>query len=153
MTNNDIIRRLRYTFSITDDEVIELFDLGNMLATPLQLIAWFKKEEDEGYTALKDVELASFLNGFISKKRGKKDGAIVPAEEELNNNIILRKLKIALNLKDVDIIDVFKLADLRVSKHELSALFRKPDHPHYRACKNQFLRNFLLGLQLRHRPK
>jgi uncharacterized protein YehS (DUF1456 family) len=153
MTNNDIIRRLRYTFSITDDEVIELFDLGNMVATPLQLIAWFKKEEDEGYTALKDVELASFLNGFISKKRGKKDGAIFPAEEELNNNIILRKLKIALNLKDVDIIDVFKLADLRVSKHELSALFRKPDHPHYRACKNQFLRNFLLGLQLRHRPK
>lgn len=153
MTNNDIIRRLRYTFSITDDEVIELFELGNMVATPFQLIAWFKKEEDEGYTALKDVELASFLNGFISKKRGKKDGAIVIAEEELNNNIILRKLKIALNLKDVDIIDVFKLADLRVSKHELSALFRKPDHPHYRACKNQFLRNFLLGLQLRHRPK
>lgn len=153
MTNNDIIRRLRYTFSIADEEMIELFGLGNMQVNPAQLRGWFKKEEDEGYAELKDVELASFLNGFISKKRGNKDGKIIIAEEELNNNIILRKIKIALNLKDVDIIDVFKLADLRVSKGELSALFRKKDHPHYRACKNQFLRNFLLGLQVKHRPK
>lgn len=64
----------------------------------------------------------------------------------LTNNDILKKLRIALELKDDDIIHILKLADFTVSKSELSALFRKDDHPNYMACGDQLLRNFLQGL-------
>lgn len=115
--------------------------------------AWLQKEDDAEYLSMEDVELAQFLNGFIMEKRGPKGDSIPHAEEKLSNNIILRKLKIALNLKDDDMIELFQLADLRVSKPELSSFFRKVDHKHYRECKNQFLRNFLMGMQLKYRPK
>lgn len=64
----------------------------------------------------------------------------------LTNNDILKKLRIALELKDDDIIHILKLTDFTVSKSELSALFRKDDHPNYVACGDQLLRNFLQGL-------
>ena len=64
----------------------------------------------------------------------------------LTNNDILKKLRVALNLKDDDIIKILKLADFEISKTELSAIFRKDDHPNYRPCGDQLLRNFLNGL-------
>lgn len=64
----------------------------------------------------------------------------------LTNNDILKKLRIALELKDDDIIHILKLADFTISKSELSALFRRDDHPNYVACGDQLLRNFLQGL-------
>ncbi|MGB0886259.1 MAG: DUF1456 family protein, partial [Chitinophagales bacterium] len=94
-----------------------------------------------------------FLNGFINEKRGKREGEQPKPEKTLNNNIILRKLKIALNLKDTDVIDMLDLAGLKFSKHELSAFFRKPDQKQYRACKDQFLRNFLYGMELKYKKK
>ena len=133
--------------------MIELFEMGNKSVASTQIKAWFKKDEEEGYLPLQDIELASFLNGFIIDQRGPKGDSIPIAEEKLSNNIILRKLKIALNLKDDDMLEIFKLADMRVSKPELTSFFRKVNHKHYRECKNQFLRNFLMGLQLKYRPK
>jgi uncharacterized protein YehS (DUF1456 family) len=58
-----------------------------------------------------------------------------------------------LDLKDEDILAILLLADLRISKHELSAFFRRADHKHFRACKDQILRNFLQGVQLKYRPE
>ena len=95
--------------------------------------------------------MATFLNGLIIKNRGKKEGAEPEAEHFLNNNMIFRKLKIALDFKDDDILAVMDLADFPVSKHELSAFFRKSDHKNYRNCQTQILRNFLKGLQLKYR--
>jgi uncharacterized protein YehS (DUF1456 family) len=65
--------------------------------------------------------------------------------------MIFMKLKIALSLKAEDVMAILELADFKISKHELSAFFRKPDHKHYRDCKDQILRNFLKGLQLKYR--
>jgi uncharacterized protein YehS (DUF1456 family) len=87
---------------------------------------------------------------MIVANRGKKDGEVPIVEKQLNNNIILRKLKIALELKDEDILDILDLVDMRISKHELSAFFRHPEHAHYRICKDQILRNFLLGMQVKY---
>ena len=109
-----------------------------------------KKDDDEAFQALNDQKLAFFLNGMIVANRGKKDGEVPIVEKQLNNNIILRKLKIALELKDEDILDILDLVDMRISKHELSAFFRHPDHAHYRTCKDQILRNFLLGMQVKY---
>jgi uncharacterized protein YehS (DUF1456 family) len=102
---------------------------------------------------LKDQELALFLNAFINHKRGKKEGEQPVAEKHLTNNAILRKLKIALNLRDEDMLAILMLADLRISKHELSAFFRNPNQSQYRLCNDQILRNFLFGLQVKYAPK
>jgi len=64
----------------------------------------------------------------------------------LTNNDILKKLRVALELKDDDIVHILKLAEFEVTKSELAALFRKPDHPNYKECGDQLLRNFLNGL-------
>ncbi|MDB4261608.1 DUF1456 family protein, partial [bacterium] len=74
-------------------------------------------------------------------------------EDALTNNLILRKLKIALELQSEDIIDILKLAELELSASELSSFFRKPGHRNYRACKDQVLRNFLMGLQIKLRDE
>ena len=93
------------------------------------------------------------MNGFINLKRGKREGEQPRPEKRLTNNMIFRKLRIALSMKDDDIMEIFKLVRIHVSKHELSALFRSPGQSQYRECKDQFLRNFLLGLQKKYRPE
>jgi len=152
VTNNDILRRLRYAFDFDDKKMIALFAAADLKVTREQISNWLKKEEDPAYEACHDKLFATFLNGFINDKRGKKEGPQAEPEKRLNNNIILRKLKIALNLKDDDMLAVMALAPFKMSKPELSALFRKPDHKHYRQCQDQILRNFLKGLQAKYRP-
>ena len=153
MNNNDILRRLRYTFDISDNRMIDLFASGGKEVTRTEISDWMKPEEHEEFQKLVDINLAAFLNGFVNEKRGKKEGEQPKPEKSLNNNIILRKLKIALNYKDEDILDVLDLIKFRLSKSELSAFFRKPDHQHYRPLNDQILRNFLQGLQLKYRPE
>ncbi len=151
MKNNDILRRIRYTFNFTDSKMIALMGLAGYRITREQISDWLKKDDDPAYQNCSDIQLAAFLNGLINDKRGQREGPQPKPEKRLNNNIIFRKLKIALNLKDEDILDILNLVDLPMSKHELSAFFRKPDHKNYRSCKDQILRNFLQGLQLKYR--
>ena len=151
MNNNDVLRRIRYTFNFDDTKMINIFELGGLQVTRAQISDWLKKEDDPDYQECIDVQLAMFLNGLIVDKRGRKDGPQPEPETSLTNNIIFRKLKIALNLQADDVLMLIKKADFSMSKHELSAFFRKPDHKHYRKCKDQVLRYFLKGLQLEHR--
>ncbi len=151
MTNNDILRRIRYTFDFNDSKMIAVFALADHKVTREEISDWLKKDDDPAFQKCSDTQLAIFLNGLINDRRGKKEGPQPKPEKRLNNNIIFRKLKIALNLKAEDILEIMGLADLRMSKHELSAFFRKPDHKNYRDCKDQILRNFLKGVQLKYR--
>ncbi|MBP7477299.1 MAG: DUF1456 family protein, partial [Chitinophagales bacterium] len=134
-------------FNFEDSKMCDLFEKGGNLVTRALVSDWLKREEDPAFKDLSDRALAEFLNGLIIEKRGKKDDTIPIAEDVLNNNIILRKLKIALNLKDEDILAILQLADFRLSKHELSAFFRQPNQSQYRACQDQIMRNFLHGLE------
>ena len=151
MTNNDILRRIRYTFSFDDLKMIAIFGQGGLEVTRAEISDWLKKEDDPDFQKCNDVTLARFLNGLIIEKRGKKDGPQPEPETSLTNNIIFRKLKIALNLQADEVLMLIKQADFSLSKHELSAFFRKPEHKHYRKCKDQVLRYFLKGVQLKHR--
>jgi uncharacterized protein YehS (DUF1456 family) len=153
MNTNDTLRSLRYTFNLSDSEMISLFALAEYPVTREQVSQWLKKDDAADFKLLKDVELATFLNGFIFKNRGKKDGPSPAPEERMTNNIVLKKIKIALNLKSDDVKEILGFADMLVSDHELSALFRKPDHKNYRTCQDQILRCFLKGLQLKYRPE
>ena len=151
MTNNDILRRVRYIFDFNDDKMIKLFALADYEVTRAQISDWMKQEDDPAYQKLSDKQLAIYLNGLINDKRGKKDGPQVEPEKDLSNNAIFMKLKIALNLQAEDILKIMDLSDFRMSKHELSAFFRKSGPKHYRECTDQILRIFLKGLQMQYR--
>lgn len=154
MDNNTILRKLRFTYDFEDSEMISIFESGGRKTNRAEVSNWMKPEDEEEFTSLFDVDLAAFLNGFIILKRGKKEGAETPKpEKSLSNNLMLRKLKIALNLKDVDMIDVLKKANFNFGKSELNSFFRKEGHPKFRKCHDQVLRNFLQGLQNIHRPE
>jgi uncharacterized protein YehS (DUF1456 family) len=147
MNNNDTFRRIRYIFDYGDDHMIHLLKLGGREATRTEVSDWLKKDDDPNQKTIHDVDLAAFLNGFIIQQRGKKDGETPKPEKRINNNVIFRKLKIGLTMKDEDIIATMKKANFDVGKHEISAIFRNPTQKQYRVCKDQFLRNFLQGLQ------
>lgn len=147
MTNNDVLRRLRFIFDFSDSQMMALFASGGFNASREQVSDWLKAEDKPEFKVLHDVQLAIFLNGLINKKRGKREGEQPEPEKKLNNNIVLRKLKIALDFKDEQILEMMELAGFPLSKHELSAFFRKPGHHNYRECQSQVLRNFLKGLQ------
>ena len=150
MTNNDILRRIRYTFDFDDAKMIAIFALADHTVTRAQVSEWLKKDDDPEYKSCNDTQFAIFLNGLINKNRGKKEGVQPQPEKKLTNNIIFMKLKIAFNLKAEDVLEIMALAEFQISKHELSAFFRKNTHKHYRECKDQILRNFLKGLQLKY---
>jgi uncharacterized protein YehS (DUF1456 family) len=152
MTKNDVLRRIRYIFDIDDSTMISIFGLADYEVTREQISDWLKQDEDPAFQKCSDTQLAIFLNGFINYKRGKKEGPQPEPEKRLTNNIIFIKLKIALNLKAEEVLEIMDLADFPMSKHELSAFFRKPGHKHYRDCQNQILRTFLKGAQLKYRP-
>ena len=152
MTNNDILRRVRFIFDFSDTQVMNIFAAAEVTVTREQMSDWLKKDDDPAYKEISDEQFAAFLNGLINTKRGKKEGEQPKPETQLNLNIIFRKLKIALNLQADDVLELLELADFSLSKHELSAFFRKAGHKHYRVCKEQVMRNFLKGLQLKHRP-
>jgi len=147
MTNNDVLRRIRFVFDFDDSKMIGIFGLGGQTVTRAEISDWLKKEDDPDHKPCQDRYFIAFLNGLIVEKRGRKEGAQPPVEERLNNNTVFRKLKIALNLHANEVLEIMSRAGLRLSKHELSAFFRKPGHKHYRECKDQALRSFLKGLQ------
>lgn len=151
MTNNDIIRRVRYIFDYNDPKMISVFKHVDLAVSRAEVSAWLKKDDDPLLVEISDKELASFLNGLIIEKRGKREGPVPMAEDPLTNNMILRKLRVALDLKSDDILDLFAAIDKKISKHELSSFFRNPDHKSYRPCLDQYLRNFLHALQTKHK--
>ncbi len=155
MINNDVLRRLRYALNITDLRVAELFKLAGYDIPKGELESIFKKEDVEGYAECGDAVAARFLEGLVISRRGRREGKGQPAAKphapRLGNNDILKSIRIALELKDEDIISIMALAGVELSKPELTALFRKQGHPNFRACGDQFLRNFLVGLTAKYR--
>ena len=147
MTNNDIMRRLRFLFDYNDQKMIEIFELAEYEVAKEDIVEWLKKEEDPLVKEISDTELAIFLNGLIIEKRGRRDVPLPEPEDPLSNNMIFQKLRIALNLTSEDIMALFASIDKEISKHELSAFFRNPNHRAYRHCMDPYLRNFLNALQ------
>ncbi|MES2664134.1 MAG: DUF1456 family protein [Pseudomonadota bacterium] len=151
MTNNDILHRIITLLDFDVPKILIVFALSDQDATLLQIENWLRKPEDSLQDQLSDVSLAAFLNGLIIERRGKKEGEQSTTELTLTRNNIFMKLKIALDLKADDVMGMLELAGTPLSKHELSGLFRKPGHKHYRECSVQVLNNFLNGLKLKYR--
>ncbi|MFH2116123.1 MAG: DUF1456 family protein [Spirochaetota bacterium] len=156
MTTNDVLRRLCFALKLSDPVMLEMLKLAGKPLGKEVLAAYFMKEEEPGYTSCPDAVLEALLDGMIVRYRGRKEdapatGTRAPStgarvSSGLDNNMILKKLRIALELKEDDLMAIMKLAGVDLSSHELSALFRKKDHKNYKPCMDQFLRNFLAGL-------
>ena len=151
VTNNDVLRRLRYTFDLSDEQMMKLFAFGEHRVTRAEVSSWLKKEEHQDVSPLSHRLLNAFLDGLIIECRGPSDRPLQKVDR-LSNNEILRKLRIALELREDKMLEVMQLGGMPLSRPELSALFRKPNHRHYRHCQDQLLRHFLRGLQEAYRP-
>lgn len=145
MTNNDILRRLRYALNLPDGLTLKIFGLGGREATAADLEIWLKKEEEAGYAACRDEVLGAFLDGYIVLRRGPRpEGA--PAPERLTNNLILKKLRIALAWQEEQVLAALATGGMTISKNELTALFRKPGQKNFKPCGDQLLRAFITGM-------
>jgi uncharacterized protein YehS (DUF1456 family) len=134
--------------------MIAIFKLTDHEIEQSNLTGLLKKEGEEGFVNCRDDVLRYFLDGLILYKRGRKEikpGEMRKPDSRLTNNAILKKLRIALELKEDDILAILKLADVDISRSELTALFRKEGHKNYKECGDQFLRKFLKGLSIRYR--
>ena len=152
MIHNDVLRSIRFMLDFSDGHVVDTCRLVDpaFALDKAQVQAMLKREEDAGFLECSDAVLAHFLDGLILHLRGRDPNRpLRPVEQRINNNMVLKKLRVAFELQDIDMHDVFEAAGFPVSKPELSALFRTPDHRNFRACGDQMLRNFLKGLTLR----
>jgi uncharacterized protein YehS (DUF1456 family) len=135
--------------------MVEIFKLSGCSMTEPTLLKLLKKEEEEDCIECSNPLMTFFLDGLIVHLRGQRESGDLQsatAAAPLNNNVILKKLRIALNLKEADMIAIMGLAGITISKSELSALFRTSGHKHFKECGDQFLRNFLKGVTIRNRP-
>lgn len=162
MNNNDILIRIRYAFDLKDNDMVEIFKLGD-LDISVEGVQKILTKIDLDNMDLEKIctnnMLDSFLNGFIVYKRGKQESKPGEAKRPILsindnksiNNIVLKKLKTALELKSDDVLDILKSAGVIISKTELSAVLRKEGERHYKECGDRYLRNFLKGLTMKYR--
>jgi len=151
MINNDILRRIAAIFDLNDEKIIATFALTQCEITTAQLANFFKEKDDAAYQTIDDAQFSGFLNGLIIAQRGLSDGPERDNEQELTNNMIFNKVKIALSLKAEEVIATLELAGLSLSKYELSAFFRKVDNKHYKNCSDEVLSAFLKGLKIKNK--
>lgn len=150
MIQNDVLRSVRYMLDLADIKVVELIGLAGLEVTKEDVKNYLRKEDEEAFVHCPDNVLAHFLDGLVVFKRGKDESRPAQAvETQVTNNTVLKKLRVAFELKEDDMHAILKSVDFPVSKPELSALFRKAGHNNYRPCGDQLLRNFLKGLTLR----
>jgi len=154
MAQNELLRSIRDALKIDDATMIQIFRQAGREVGQSTISSLMQSEEQDGYIPCSNPVMGFFLDGLIIHNRGQQDGKPVPADQPvavLTNNAILKKLRIALDLKEDDLVGILQLAGITVSKHELTALFRKQGHKHYKECSNQFLKAFLKGIALRTR--
>ena len=156
--NNLVLRRLRYALNLREAGISEIYNLINVSMKCNDISNLLKKDTENGFVECADYVLEQFLDGLIIHKRGLREGASLPAAAtkdsvRINNNIILKKIRVALELREEDLLEIMELADFKFSKHEMSAFFRKPGSRQYKPCGDQMLRNLLMGLCEKYRPK
>lgn len=145
--NNDVLRSVRYALDLPDAAIANMVQLAGGELAVSDIAGLLKKDDEADYVYCEDELLMRFLDGLIITKRGPSDKSAVPAQ--LSNNLILKKLRIAFELKEDDMHDIIALGGFELSKPELSALFRSTDNKNYRHCGDQILRYFLRGLSIR----
>ena len=147
MKTNDILYKISKALTLAQEEILEIYRLEGYEMSPEHLEALLKKRVDKEFELCSYEELGVFLDGLVTLKRGPSpkrpnDDEAVP----LTNNLILKKLRIALELKEPEMEIIFGLGEVTLSKQELKSLFRKEEHKNFKACSDELLDAFLDGL-------
>ncbi len=149
MNTNDILQICYRTLNVSEETMVDIFKLGSFDVNPNTLSGYLKPKDDKAFLDCGYEALGSFLDGLIIYKRGPSDNKSTSDEAiRLNNNLILKKLRIAYELKEVDLYAIFDAVDIDITKGELSSLFRKEGHKNYRTCPDSILQLFLEGLEI-----
>ena len=149
MHNNHILLRIRDAASLDDARMMAIFDLGGERIDRATTQAMLCEPSDPGAVNCRDDTLLRFLDGFILDQRGEStatDKAPVPRPDRLTNNVILKKLRIALQLKEDDVLRILASGGMPLSNRQLGALARKWGNKHYRVCSDEVLTSFFKGL-------
>lgn len=156
MESNLLLRRLRYALSMRNRDVQDVMALAGHKISDEKVRGLLQREGDPEFIHATVEDLSAFLDGLIIQRRGKREEP--PGQKPpkpimaTSNNMVLRKLRIAFDLKEEGMLEHLELGGFRLSKSELSALFRKEGHKHYRECGDQVLRYFVGGLTKKLRP-
>ncbi len=146
LTNKDILRRLRYALELDDAHTARFLSTAQEPVTEEQARTLLDKTSDDECPS---SWLGRFLDALVLERRGPRDPnapPLPPAPDKLTNNMVLKKLRIALEYKEQDMLDTLTRGGMEFSSAELTALFRKPGHKHFRPCGDQLLRVFLTGM-------
>ena len=163
MNNNYILAKIKYAMDLKNENIVDIFKFGGIDISEEEVQKLLEgarenisdEDEVEEITKCKNITLESFLNGLIIYKRGEKETKteqpeILSIKGNKNiNNIMLKKLKIALSLSSQDILDIFEEIGKPLTKGELADIFRKEGHKHYKKCADKHAVNFLEGISKR----
>lgn len=152
MNNNDLLRSIRDALKLDEATMVKIFEDAGREVGQSAISAFLKKENEDNYIPCSNPIMAFFLDGLIIHYRGRQEGSPSSAAPkpvaELGNNTILKKLRIALDLKEEELALVLKKGGVTLTKNEITALFRKQGHKHYQECSDQLLGSFLKGVAL-----
>ncbi|MDD5287353.1 MAG: DUF1456 family protein [Desulfuromonadaceae bacterium] len=154
MANNDILRSIRDALNIDDTAMIQIFKESGREVGHSTISAFLKSEDEDGYIPCSDPVFGFFLDGLIIHKRGRKDHKPSSPPQpvvSLTRNDIMKKLRIALELKEDNLVSIFKSGRIEITKNDLSAFFRKEGNKHYKECSDIIFNGFLKGLAIYYR--
>jgi len=147
LKTNDILYKIQKALNLSQEEMLEAYKLADYKMESSHLDSLLKRRQDEGSKLCSYEELGVFLDGFVILKRGpspkksNNDEAV-----ELTNNLILKKLRIALELKEAETEIIFSLGEAKLSKQQLASLFRKEGHKNFKECSDELIMAFLDGM-------
>ena len=147
MQINDILFKIKTALSLTNKELLETYNLVGYEMSEERLDSILKRRQDKGYKEATYEELGLFLDGLVLLKRGESPKKTESDEVvELTNNLILKKLRVAMNLKESELVIIFALAEVPLTKRQIGSLFRKEGGKNFKACSDELLLTFIEGL-------
>ena len=151
LSPNEILYRIQKALKLSLDDMLKAYKLEAYDMEAGHLASLLQKRLNKGFVVCSHEELGVFLDGLVSLKRGPSPKKSTSDKDklqavELTNNLILKKLRIALELKEAEVEIIFGLAEVELSKQQLASLFRKETHKNFRLCSNTLLMGFLEGL-------
>lgn len=147
MQPNDVLFKIKKALALDTKAMIKAYALADFEMSEERLISIMKRRQDKGYEEATYEELGVFLDGLVLLKRGPSDKIANDDEVvELTNNLILKKIRVAMELKEPELVILFALADVELSKRQIGSLFRKEGTKNFKRCSDELLDAFLEGL-------
>ncbi len=151
MKNSYVLSRIKTALQLDNEKILEVFALANndISFNDLQLL--LDQAEDDNKKDCGANILSDFLDGLITDRRGPSDSKKDNKKkvQKITNNSVLKKLRIALDMKEEAMLSVFEMGEVELTAVELGSFFRKHGNKHYRACDDRLLDLFFDGLELK----